>query len=83
MPPHIHRHQHDTEDNNPDHRLVGVFHDQFLILSENVADESEDGAPDAGAEQGVEGEAEMVHPGKPGRDGNQVPHHRQQTAYEG
>ena len=63
--------------------MVGILHDQVLVLPDEVADEGEHGYPDPGAQKGVERELPVVHPGQPRRKRDQVPHHRQQPADEG
>ena len=82
LPPDIDRHQDAAEQYHPDQRLVGVLHDQILVLADGVADPGQDGTPDAGAGQGVERELEMVHAGKPGRYRDEMAHNRQQSADE-
>ncbi len=48
MPADIDRNQDGAEDDYADDRLVGVFHDEGLLLADDVADDGQDGTPSGG-----------------------------------
>ena len=40
---------------------MGILNDQLLIFADEIADKRQSGTPDAGSEQSVQGELEMIH----------------------
>ena len=71
-----------TEESHADDGLMGVLHDERLFFADKVADPGQNRTPHPGADKGVEGKAQMIHPGHAGRNGNQVANDRQKAADE-
>ena len=82
VPPDVDRDEDGAEDDDADERLVGVAHDERLLLADDVADGGQHRAPDPGAQEGVEGELPVVHPGQAGGERDEVAHHGEEPADE-